>query len=303
MMIVGIDENGLGPLLGPLIVTAAAFKAKTYDKDTFWKLAGPDLPADDSKVLFSAKHPAKSESAFLSWLNIFGAKTLSQADLLNEIGVKPYAPLPCKTPAQICEPSQAPLPAWSNKKPQELSLAIWNRFDRLGIKAHTIKAHQACPGLLNQELAKEGMNKFRFDFELMIDLVKKLGAKQNGDLLALCGKIGSTRRYGPWLKAIDCQITDIVEETAKCSTYKIDGVGTLSFIRDGDGEHLPIAVASMVGKYLRELAMDQINAHLGRDRKNSVSGYRDRRTALFVEETTPERKKMSLTNTCFLRNS
>ena len=52
MLIIGIDENGLGPLLGPLVVTAVAFEAEEYDRDAFWRIGREYMLADDSKKIF-----------------------------------------------------------------------------------------------------------------------------------------------------------------------------------------------------------------------------------------------------------
>ena len=79
--------------------------------------------------------------------------------------------------------------------------------------------------------------------------------------------------------------------------------GRVSFIRDGDASHLPIAVASMVGKYLRELAMRDINTLLDAPNVRPASGYRDKVTARFIAQTEAARDRIGIKPECFLRNS
>jgi len=74
----------------------------------------------------------------------------------------------------------------------------------------------------------------------------------------------------------------------------------IHFVRDGDALHLPVAVASMIGKYLRELAMDRLAAALGAGH-DPPSGYRDQRTKAFVRESAALRAALGLPDSCFLR--
>jgi ribonuclease HII len=74
----------------------------------------------------------------------------------------------------------------------------------------------------------------------------------------------------------------------------------LRFVRDGDALHLPVAVASMIGKYLRELAMERLGASLGAA-EDPPSGYRDGRTKAFVRESAALRAALGLPDSCFLR--
>lgn len=172
-----------------------------------------------------------------------------------------------------------------------------------GIQPAAVRAFSVCPGAFNRACAEPDMNKFALDFMLMLRLIEHLSAGRDGDVLALCGKVGATRKYGPWLSRFYNGLWMPEEETAQISTYRIAPIGRVSFIRDGDASHLPIAAASMVGKYLRELAMRDINSLLQDPDDRPASGYRDKITARFIEKTESRRRDLGIEDTCFLRNS
>jgi len=302
MLIVGIDENGLGPLLGPLVVTGVSFRAPLYDRERFFSLAGPDLPAADSKVIFAPGRAAAAEDAVLRWLDVFECGARDSVQLEREV-VAP-APFEARCPPEvpgICVGEPLALPRLVARRSGELSLGARERFDRVGAKAGAVAAHILCAGAFNSALEARSMNKLRLDFALMMSVARRLCAGGGGDALVLCGKVGGTASYGPWMEALGLEVVEVVREGRDESAYEVRGLGRICFVRDGDASHLPIAVASMVGKYLRELAMERLNRALGREGKTRVSGYRDSKTARFVAETAAKRAEAGITDACFLR--
>ena len=303
MLVIGIDENGLGPVLGPLLVTAAAFETEQYDAEQFWKAAGAELLTDDSKKIFSSTKLGSAEVAVWAWLRKFGIKPTTYADLFSRIVQPMPVERPCTLEPAYCGPSATPLPcfaagkdmAWLSEESKSLAVR--------GIRPAAVRAFSICPGAFNRACAVEGMNKFALDFMLMLRLVMSLSEGYEGDVLALCGKVGSTRKYGPWFGRFHGGLWMPEEETPEISTYRIVPFGRISFIRDGDGSHLPIAAASMVGKYLRELAMRDINTLLLSPGIRTASGYRDKITQQFIEKTEALRHEVGLKDACFLRDS
>lgn len=298
---IGIDENGLGPLLGPLVVTGAAFDAPGYDREAFWSLAGPDLLAGDSKELWDRHRPAAGENAVRRWLGLFRVEAGDHAALLRSVGLAPPVPLPCAAIPDCCAPSREPLPRWGAGD-GALSLGAWDRLDRARVRPAGIRASVLCAGAFNRALEEGHGNKLRLDCERMLAvLATLLPAEPGGQVLALLGKVGSTRRYGQWLEAAFPGGVETLEEQPEISRYRIPGRDVeIQFVRDGDALHLPVAVASMIGKYLRELAMDRLGAALGAG-DDPPSGYRDRRTKAFVESSASLRVALGLPDSCFLR--
>ncbi len=303
MLIIGIDENGLGPILGPLIVTATAFEADSYSPEMFWQAADAELVTDDSKKIFSSSKLGSAEAAVWAWLKKFGINPLTFAGLYDDI----VLPMPLKRLCTLlpawCAPSASALPCFAAKR--ELD---WINNESKGLSLQniipkTVRAFSICPGAYNLATEKDEQNKFALDFMLMLKLVENLSVGHNGDVLVLCGKVGATNKYGSWFKRYYGGLWMPEEETAQISTYRIVPYGKISFIRDGDASHLPIAAASMIGKYIRELAMHDINSLLSNPGDKPVSGYRDKVTARFIENTKTKRNAMKIPDSCFLRNS
>ena len=302
MIVVGIDENGLGPVLGPMVVTACAFRTDSYAPDLFWSLASEDLPADDSKVVFKQNKKKAAESAVLKWLRLF-EQLPDNANALYK-GICHHPPLPCPVGnAYVCRPAiPLAIPQFGAAQPA-ISTEIAARFEALKISPLACASYAICPGVFNQSLANGAMNKLQFDFHLMIQLIDWVRERHPGEtVLALCGKVGGTRCYLPWFSAEKkSDVLPIIEERDQ-SRYSLTSDVEVAFIKDGDSLHLPIAVASMIGKYVRELQMTEINVLLAPGEKH-VSGYRDPRTKSFIRQTESNRAQIGLPDSCFLRNS
>ena len=67
MIVAGIDEAGYGPLLGPLVVSAALFRVPSDDDLDLWDALSPvvsrapvdgAVPVNDSKKLYQREMPA-----------------------------------------------------------------------------------------------------------------------------------------------------------------------------------------------------------------------------------------------------
>lgn len=303
MLVIGIDENGLGPLLGPLVVTAVSFEVDTYDAPVFWRQAGRDLFAADSKEVFSSSKLGSAEVATLAWLNEFGTLPTSYWALADATFVRPPLEMPCPIIPAYCTPSATQLPVWAKPKDLEWVLAQKVFTKDNPVQPGTVRLYAVCPGAFNTACALPDMNKFALDCHLMLKLFDSLASEYDGEVLGLLGKVGSTKKYGPWLQDANLGLWMTESETREQSTYRIAPNRTISFIRDGDQSHLPIAVASMIGKYARELAMRDINTLLRTEGTRAASGYHNRVTAAFVESTKKKRAEIGLEDCCFLRNS
>jgi ribonuclease HII len=101
-------------------------------------------------------------------------------------------------------------------------------------------------------------NKADFLFEVAADLINRLRAAHGGPIRFLVGKQGGRRFYLRGIREFISPEARVVEETRARSTYEIPGA-TISFLQDAEDRHELVALASMIGKYVRECAMKLFN--------------------------------------------
>ena len=274
--VIGIDENGLGPRMGPLVVTGVRLRLDGR---------GPTLEElrratglDDSKRVFSPAHRDRGEARALGVLGPRSATSLPA--LLRRLSVPPPWPAPPACP----EPERArsgscpaldpgrPLPRWI-AAPDDLAAPL----AQLGVQVERIATAAVCPGVLNEALRAES-SKLQVDLQLFETVGAALldGAGTPPELV--CGKVGGTERYAARFRAWGRRPMRTIGESRACSTYEIEGVGRVSFVRDADATEPAVAIASVIGKYVRELWMDDLAASVGWT-EATPSGYHDERTA------------------------
>ena len=87
------------------------------------------------------------------------------------------------------------------------------------------------------------------------------------DIEIVVDRLGGRWYYSDFLRAtFPMRSLTILEERADRSAYSIaDGARTIrvSFEVGADGRHLPVALASLCAKYVRELFMRRLNSHFG----------------------------------------
>lgn len=101
-------------------------------------------------------------------------------------------------------------------------------------------------------------NKSEFLFEIAADLINRIRAAHPGPLRFVVGKHGGRSFY---LRGIQERISPtvmVLEESRSRSAYEIPGA-TIEFLMDAEDRHELVALASMIGKYVRECAMKLFN--------------------------------------------
>ena len=101
-------------------------------------------------------------------------------------------------------------------------------------------------------------NKADFLFEVAAGLVNRIRREHEGPIRFLVGKQGGRRFYRQGIQRHISPEVIVVEETRGRSTYEIPGA-TISFLQDAEDRHELVALASMIGKYVRECAMRLFN--------------------------------------------
>ncbi|MBI2388945.1 MAG: hypothetical protein HYV09_04940 [Deltaproteobacteria bacterium] len=334
----GIDENGLGPVLGPLVVTGVAFRFEGPRPTSLGSLVG------DSKDLVSHEDSSLGEA----WARALvaqqdGGEPASPAELIarlcldDEPTLRALCPSAAQQergaaephhrfhPSEMCWPRQpdafeadealvrrckATLRGWSGQK-------VGGRFSRrtpltfVGVRSSVV-----CAARLNAA-AREGRHRFLVDLHEMERLVLDLhGAHRtspSGDVApvdAVCGKVGGMDFYGENFGPLSSRMFAIELEDRRTSAYRFPGLGRVAFVQDADARDPLVGLASLVGKWLREVMMSRIvrwmrdaalPEHLGPNEIPSASGYRDPNTKRFISATELVRAHRGVPDRCFVR--
>jgi ribonuclease HII len=301
---VGVDENGLGPRLGPLIVTAVSARASEEAAPILSKRPRGGLAArlGDSKRLVSFDDSALGEA----WARAVAPGPRTPEELVRALSLDDDATLrsPC--------PSHHERQCWGTDgeafaaEPDAVD-AIARDLARLaerGVQVTRVRVAIVCTKRLNDAVAR-GKSRFDADLHTMERLViDAAGAPDaGGDVLATCGKVGGFDRYGDAFARFTLH-APLVEGRAR-SEYRVPGVGTVAFVRDAEERHPLVAMASLVGKWVRDLLMRRIvRFHQAMvPEAPHASGYHDPVTTRFIKATALTRRASGLEDECFVRRA
>jgi hypothetical protein len=310
---IGADENGLGPRLGPMVVTAVLARVTPEGERRVGRKPRGALAQrlGDSKAMISHGDVALGEA----W-----ARALAR----RGCGRVPFADGPAATPDELLHAIaaddrsalRAPCPShvvdqcWSVvgesfSAPAEMVDLVTNDLDVLaerGVELCGVRSVILCALRMNEGL-DAGKSRFSIDLHAMERLVLDLRAVAGEDVTAVCGKVGGFGKYSNAFGPLAGRLHGVVEEGRARSAYAFPGVGEISFVRDGDATDLCVAMASMVGKYVREALMARVVRFYRGEQPElpDASGYYDPVTTTFMEGTRLVREKRAVPDRCFER--
>lgn len=300
---VGIDENGLGSWLGPMTVTAICASVTDAGQTRLGRRLGARLAADldDSKKLVAFGNHGLGEA----WARALFPDVNTPHDLLEKLSRQSSSVLQSRCP----ESSHAQ--CWSVRDEQfqadakvvarlRKHLAAW---EKQGITIHSATTEILCTSQINSE-RQTGLNRFTSDLHAMERLILHLREQVSGSFVAYCGKVGGMGDYSRFFGPLSGRLHAVLRQERSHSAYHFPGLGEIHFVQDADASDPLVMLASLVGKYVRELLMGQINAfyqsHLPELR--ACSGYNDPVSRRFVADTERVRKRLRIVGACFERD-
>jgi len=189
--------------------------------------------------------------------------------------------------------------------PEAMVGTIAADLDRLAGKGVELVAARSvilCARRMN-EGTDAGRSRFALDLHAMERLVLELGALAGEEVTAVCGKVGGYGKYGAAFGPLSGRLHSVLEEGRPRSAYHFPGVGEIAFVRDGDATDLCVAMASMVGKYVREALMARVVRFYRGEQPElpDASGYYDPVTTAFIDGTRLSRRRREVPDRCFER--
>jgi ribonuclease HII len=298
-ILAGIDEAGFGPLLGPLVVSCSAFSVQPELLGAdLWQvfhrsvgktrkhLGGRLLIADSKKAYHREEGIGPLERTVLAVLRCVKKEPANLTELLT-----------CLCPD--CLPRLREYP-WYQKMPQcELTRGPADMKIAANVFAGDLEAQGAklvhlrscCLDVAYYNtMVGHVKNKAQVLFITVTQLIQNLLNEFSDDTIhILVDRQGGRAHYREHLlRSFSGMDLRIVDEGPETSVYELQAGGKtvrLSFEVGADDLHLPVALASMVSKYLRELLMDCMNEYfvgMSADLKPTAGYWKD--GLRFVEE-------------------
>jgi ribonuclease HII len=305
----GVDENGLGPRLGPLLVTAVT--ARTTGEGHIRAEGRPRgarrARLGDSKALVSYGDTALGEAWARAIARRMGCPSVDGPDsLVRALSLDSADVL--RSPCPEAHSGQC----WSNEgeafcaQPKLLAKVERDlaKLEDQGVEILRATCVVTCTRRLNDGVAR-GLTRFHLDLHAMERLVLDARERAGCDVVATCGKVGGFDRYPPAFGPLNGRLHAVAAEGRARSEYSVPGVGRIAFVRDADAKHLLVCMASLVGKWARDLLMARIvRYHRAVDPDlPGASGYHDPVTARFIDATSLARKQRALPDDCFERRA
>lgn len=267
---IGIDEAGLGPNLGPFVVSAVVWEVPDEAGDADLWCVFPDLltndPRDplhrlavaDSKSLFQPQRGIIDlERSVLSLLGGWGAAPADLKDLHQQLcgtsladGYEPWVTQ--ETHSLPHEADATEIVCFSSRFAAAAPSARW--------RLHAAISAVVTPRTFNARLEATG-NKAEVTSGVHAEVMRRAYEKTGGgSVIVFSDKHGGRNRYGSVLADVfPGEWVDVLSEGADCSRYRV-GRATVSFEPRAE-HHAVVALASMISKYLRELQMVAFNAY------------------------------------------
>lgn len=275
-MLVGIDEAGYGPLLGPLVVSACWFEVPDgLLGENLWevlgksisdkkrKLLGRILIADSKKAKTKAAGLKHLERTTLAVMKGLGWQGRTVEELMGRLC--PECLLRVREYQWYKEIGAHELGA--DKADVAIAAEVFvNDMAEKGMKVLDVRSICLDAGHYNR-LIETVNNKANVLFSATARHIKEAWDSCPADkvLQVIVDRQGGRSHYGRvLLRMFEGVELVILKETEKNSSYELrdgDKIMRVHFVVRADSTHPAVALASMVSKYVRELLVENINRY------------------------------------------
>lgn len=264
-LVVGTDEAGYGPNLGPLVVAATVWEAAADAAGVEAAFAAAatgidDLWGDSKRIFRGGGGFAALERGALAGLAASGGPVpQGWADLLTAVAAA------AGEPAEWAEAARAmPVPRENDLAACAAAAArASSALASAGLRLVAVRCRLVQPHEFNGLLAA-GLNKSDILSRATLDLAAPLVKAAAGESVVWCDRHGGRQRYAPLVsRAFTTTLVQVVAETPAWSAYRLpESDCRIEFSVRGESR-LPVALASMTAKYVRELSMAAFNTWWG----------------------------------------
>lgn len=271
--LIGTDEAGYGPFLGPLIIATSVWRVPDLEIDLAERFAGTDAGAvklpvviDDSKRVYQRRRglgsleqtvlpalattlPAGKPST--GWRGLWEELAPGSERILDELPWYQDYELPVPT-------------GLDDGIVEQVTGQLQSFWDHLDVQLLKLQAVALFPQQFNEESEQLGGKGGLLTHHTLALVRRQLATLDDGAVLIQCDKHGGRNHYAPALQhTFPEHLLEVCKEGRAQSVYRWGPPQQrreIRFTAKGDA-FLPAALASMAAKYLRELAMQAFNTY------------------------------------------